>query len=1121
MSIIKPEYLELPPHGRSLDDVVVLAQAWKKAHTFIRRHNWYADVLELDSSTIDLERRLQVWASEVREPDFAPEPLRLVPAPKNAKWEFRRSPLLPILPDEIQDVDLSDIGPEPSFADWTATLARTESASNIKASTQKLRPLAHLTIRDQTLATSVMMCLAEAIESAQGDTSEKDYLKARSDGIVSYGNRLQCRWIDTGVARQRAHFSWGNHRTYRQYFQDYRAFLARPRRVCAELSAQTQSGRELFVVSLDLKAFFDRVDTAALLRELQLLEAEYRKDFGLPDRLAPDNEFWRRAARIFNWEWRIDEHAHAGLVTGSDKNHLELGLPQGLVASGFFANAYLIRLDRRANEAARQALELPDGIKILDYCRYVDDVRIVVEGQGRTGGPQQDEILRRVKEYFQQELEAHRKDLLAAPPLELSEEKCGITPYRSISAQSNLSALMDVLQAELSGTFDLESLVQAAGGLDGLLWMSEQIDADQEPRSSRLMLASVAVPNPDVRDDTVKRFVATRLAQMLRHRLAMTDVAASVEARVALSEQVTNGMALAHEFESTARKLIKCWAENPSLALLLRCGLDLYPHPKLLSPVTEALGTKLFGLPPQLSEDQLREVRVAEYVIADLFRAGATETGFRDDGEYPESVDVEGYRENLAALARRVLTERPESPWYVHQQAHLFLAAVGDLSLAAKDEVAIPEVAAYRSLQRAMLFQAMHSQDLVNVLPLALVAQQLTANGRRFGIWLSEGLRMTHDEGQQETIVLTVALNRPDLMMEAMVSRGGRAPRWKRFVPRSLVASSRRSAGRRLNAFGRADRPLSQIMAGTNNPFEQENALLMLAQALLRVDGIEARLSGGLSASDITLECSDWSRIQALQTDPAFLRVLPIQQDEETPNPLYETPPWVAENKAWLYGLGRILRAALTGEFDFTSRRFLVTEDVGRYSGMRSTWFKRRFGLLNSGRGLLDEPGPVSPWLSSLLSTLLQWPGVEFQSNDAEAAAASSTPGELLALLGRRVIEQRMLYGVRSGTPMYVIPTADHAELEDRPLRVAIVQPLRPRREEFDNKDPTHWTAGVLAQHRGHLAELRRSHPPWREMNATRLLSMWCCFPSWRFTLSTSSCCDDSRTNCDATSLLG
>jgi hypothetical protein len=69
---------------------------------------------------------------------------------------------------------------------------------------------------------------------------------------------------------------------------------------------------------------------------------------------------------------------------------------------------------------------------------------------------------------------------------------------------------------------------------------------------------------------------------------------------------------------------------------------------------------------------------------------------------------------------------------------------------------------------------------------------------------------------------------------------------------------------------------------------------------------------------------------------------------------------------------------------------------------------------------------------------------------------------------------QRALFGSRSQTPMYVVPVDDHAPLEDRPLRVAIVQPMRPRRDEFDGKDPLHWTPGALAEHRRHLAEVCR-----------------------------------------------
>ena len=52
MNPLKAKYQSLAPRAEVLFDTVILAQAWKKAHTYIRRHNWYADTLELDCSAV-------------------------------------------------------------------------------------------------------------------------------------------------------------------------------------------------------------------------------------------------------------------------------------------------------------------------------------------------------------------------------------------------------------------------------------------------------------------------------------------------------------------------------------------------------------------------------------------------------------------------------------------------------------------------------------------------------------------------------------------------------------------------------------------------------------------------------------------------------------------------------------------------------------------------------------------------------------------------------------------------------------------------------------------------------------------------------------------------------------
>ncbi|MGE7994174.1 hypothetical protein ACQKPE_24800 [Pseudomonas sp. NPDC089554] len=503
----------------------------------------------------------------------------------------------------------------------------------------------------------------------------------------------------------------------------------------------------------------------------------------------------------------------------------------------------------------------------------------------------------------------------------------------------------------------------------------------------------------------------------------------------------------------------------------------------------EALNSKLYDVTPSwLKPEQLREIRTAEYVAADLLRAGVVETGFRDMEDYPEAIDIQGYREELGVFARRVVIERADSPWYLLQQAFLYLASIGDCGLAV-NAITEPSLgAAYNKLRRAMLFEPTASKDLLEILPSALVTQQMHPNSRRFGVWLSEGLRATQDEVLVQEIVNTVALERPDLLLEAIGKRGGRPPKWREFVPQSLVEINRISSSKQKDGSALPSRQLLRVMQDPFNVFGQENGLLMLAKALLSMPRIEERLSAGLSPVDIILKCADWPSIHALPEAPGFLEVS-LTEVEGPDNPLYERPEWVSKEGAWLYGLGRVLRSALTGEFDFTSRRFLVTEEVGRYRGIRSSWYKRRFGMLNSVNGLMDEPAPVSPWLSGFLSTLLQWPGIEFKANDAAPVSAVRTPGELLALLEKRIAVQRTLYGERSKTPIYVLPTSDNALLVDRPLRVAIVQTIRPKMDDFDTKDPTHWTPAMLSQHRRHLAEVcRLAHAKLRAWASARPL---------------------------------
>lgn len=717
--------------------------------------------------------------------------------------------------------------------------------------------------------------------------------------------------------------------------------------------------------------------------------------------------------------------------------------------------------------AAIKADDSAAGFRIRDYCRYVDDIRVVVEA-----GSQDDarELADKVQVFVSKCLQEHCQAIGADKELTLNPGKMTVTPYRSTSAQSNLSALMEMLQETISGTFDLDSLTQAVGGLDGLLWMSEQLEDPQSRKLSSLQLANIAVPNTDVRDDTVKRFVATRIASALRMRLAMTDTEGTPDWGDAVNDEANAGMAFSHEFEATARKLIKCWANNPALALLLRVGLDLFPHPRLLGPVLDALQCKLYLLPAIEDDLTAREVRVAEYVAADLLRAGAMETGYRDGAEYPDAIEIGKYRQELATFARRILLERDQSPWYLKQQALLFLASVGDHSVMITEKEDALE--SYRRLHQSLLYFPCKDSELEKTLPLSLVGQQLAPDPDRFAAWLVESLRSTKEPEVAKRCVLTVALNRPDLMLLALKTRSGRAASWKQFVPSSLRSLCATPSRKALHLSNGAFLPLHCVISDRFNPFEQENALLALANALLGTPDIEAGLAAGLHVGQIEIRCKDWSRIQALPDEADFFNIR-FQRGAEA-DPLYKNPAWVDKQSAWLYGLGRILRSCITGEFDFTAGPYLATEEVSRYTGLRSTWFKRRFGLLNTARGLLDEPAPVSSWLSSLLSVLLRWPGTDIKGASAAKLASAKTRVELLEAIHDRIVEQRLLYGKQSGAPMYVVQTQEDRELAERPIRIAVVQPMLPRRDQFNDKEPCRWTEKLMAQHRRHLAEVCR-----------------------------------------------
>ena len=84
--------------------------------------------------------------------------------------------------------------PVPKRMEWTVGKDAWHPVENASL---KLRPLAHICLRDQTMATPAMICLANLIETEQGDSrlpQNGPPLRDHRRSVSSYGNRLYCRW---------------------------------------------------------------------------------------------------------------------------------------------------------------------------------------------------------------------------------------------------------------------------------------------------------------------------------------------------------------------------------------------------------------------------------------------------------------------------------------------------------------------------------------------------------------------------------------------------------------------------------------------------------------------------------------------------------------------------------------------------------------------------------------------------------------------------------------------------------------------------------------------------------------------------------------------------------------
>jgi hypothetical protein len=992
MKLISEKYKALKPEIDYLSDEVVIAQAWKKTHGYIRTFNWYADTLALDVSALTIEENAKKWAGQLKL-DYTLNELELVPAAKSEAWVLDN-------------------------AGWHPKNEREEGKT-------PLRPLAHLTIRDQTWASAAMLCLANAVETTQGDCSTKpqDFEQARQNKVYSYGNRLVCDWKEG-----KAWFRWGNSETYRKFFTDYQNFLKRPLELGRLVSDQSLGAEDVYIVNLDLAKFYNTIDIEKLIERLKKISL----DFGHNQ----CDEFWEAFRRITDWKshWKQSD---IDLAKALDLGDIKTGLPQGLVSSGFFANAYLADFDHEVGKLIGEESHLSEGLVIHDYCRYVDDIRLVVSANDISPQEIASEIYQLVSELLLK---------YGGEKLKLHDKKTKVTHLSDLDNSGSMANRIEHIQGELSGPADRDVLDSTMGVLENILTIEEQPSLELDKSHADIALLEVSSYDHDIRPDTLKRFAANRLENIIRSKRL-----------IAHSEPLGSDKHTSNFEDSSellAKKLISAWLKDPSLGLVLRKAIEIYPDADLFEPVFNAIFERSSFSHSGTKETNVTDVMM-DYLLADLFRCASDFNGYFQVITYPESLTPTSVIELITRFAQKVLGSEQTSLFVVRQALMLLAVTNKPVRMDGKYE-ALPMQEALHSIlvntppeyqaQRSALFE---------------VAGQITGQFDTYASLFLEHITPLNEDERYEALEVFAMRGGPFWLSlwKQLKKKAEFKPVEKRLKWASPIVSVQPKPGKKL---------LSKVISSDINGFEFEHSLIKLACGLIalykRSPSVVSKSPNQLFVE--ALPMVDWDKLWEHEVDEIICKVATINR---TKDPRFEIPSWIdnsSDDNAALYWVGTILRASVLGGADFTGHQWKEGKSI-TYKGIRTSWYKRRMGMMHSPESILGEFATVSNWFSEILMRCLQWPGFESSHVKNEDIQNITDIGSFIRCLKRRLSYLNSIRCVSSNLP--TLPTKVMRRGNKKNFRVVTVQQLLPRTSDFNLSDVMLNAPRIRAKHREHL----------------------------------------------------
>ena len=991
MKQIKEKYRALKPTIDYLADEVVIAQAWKKTHGYIRSFNWYADTLALDVSALGIEDNARQWAEQIKEGREL-YTLELVPAAKSESW--------------IIDVD----GWHPKDG-------------GKREKRIPLRPLSHLTIRDQTWASAAMLCLADAVESAQGDCNHKNqsFEAARNNKVYSYGNRLLCDWNSDGDAW----FRWGNSEVYRKFFTDYQSFLKRPIELGRLVSNQRLGSEDIYIVNLDLEKFYNNINVEHLTERLQVITKKFGSD--------SCEKFWSAFRVITNWRW---SEADIKLSKEFKLGRVENSLPQGLVSAGFFANAYLTNFDNQVGCLLGKSPSKVGNIVVHDYCRYVDDLRLVVS----TDGADVQSIANYVNKVISKLLIEYGGD-----ELKLNKEKTKVTLLSDLDNSGSMANRIEMIQSELSGPADRDTLESTAGILESLLSLEDEITPDLAPKHADTELLQISSFDHDIRPDTLKRFAANRLENIERskRKIELDDGSLNSE---------SNHSSHRSRSELLAKKLISAWMKDPSLALVLRKAIEIYPDAELFETVFDAIYARSSFSSKKENYDKVTSIMM-DYLLADLFRCAIDFNGFFQVISYPSDINPTSIIELISRYAQKTLGTEGLSEFTI-RQAMMLLAVTNKPVFIKRRKDSIQQDLHSILVSNPPNYQPQRSA-------LFEVAAQITGQFDTFATLFLENIAELDKERS--------------LALDVFAKRGGPfwLSLWKQLNKKANFkgsATQLKWAAPRVSIQPKPRQQiLSTVICSDINGFEFEHGLIKLALGLVELSkGTKNIVS--LSPNEITVKL-----IPQVTWDKTWLSKVTrvecgVVSNKGISDPRFTIPSWLDtefdDAKELIYWIGTIVRASVLGGADFTGNRWKTGKTI-TYKGLRTSWYKRRMGMMHAPESIIGEFATVSAWMSDLLMRCLQWPGFESSFVHHDDVRAIVDLDSFTSCLQVRLKYLNSLICKSSSLP--VLPTTVKRPADKSAFRIVTVQQLLPREDDFNPADVQLNNPSIRAKHRDHL----------------------------------------------------